>query len=109
MRSADTRLMLQEQYETLFEIYNHNSADADPLGLVLLHPAEDVSTGGAIERRMEEFVEADVFKYTGMTMAEFFNSPREYCDLMIKVAKKRQKVDLAALQNMGGTKPGGKQ
>lgn len=97
--------MLQEQYETMFGIYDHTQPHADPLALVMLHPAENVSSGGAIELRMEQFVEADVYKYTGVTMLDFFNSPREYCDLMIKVAKKRQKAEIDAMTKGAGGKP----
>lgn len=100
MRSSDVRLMLQEQYETLFDIYDHKRVDANPLALVMVHPAENVSSGGAIELRIEEFVNSDVTKYTGMSLMEFFNCPREYCDLILKAARKRQAKESAAMNNL---------
>jgi len=92
--------MLQEQYETIFGIYDHKRVDADPLALVMTNPVEDVSTGGAIELRIEEFINSDAPKYTGMSLTEFFNCPREYCDLILKAARKRQAKESQAMNNL---------
>jgi hypothetical protein len=68
-----------------------------------VHPAENVGSGGAIERRLDEFMDADVYKFTGTSWSEFLNSPREYCDLLIKKSRKRQEAELKALH--GKDKP----
>ncbi len=42
---------------------------------------------------MERFIEVDIYKYTGLSMTEFFDLPREYCLKIFEMVTKKQKKE----------------
>jgi hypothetical protein len=111
--ATDARLMLIEEYETNFGIYDHNLENADhPLALLEMHPMEDTVTCSLMYERIEQFAQVDVSKRFGLNFIDFLSLPRDYCEKMLEVASKmkgKEDADAAAmlknLQNAGKTTP----
>ena len=94
LKPGETALLLFEQYETKFGIYNHTSQLIDrPLALVALQPNEDGTTNGRLAERMELFLENQVYKRFGVSWTEFTQMPHDDCEQMLEIAIRQQKAE----------------
>lgn len=87
-------MVLMDQYETKFGIFNHElGADARPLALVALHPAEDTTTHSRLYERMVQYADLEVYSVFGVSWPEFISQPTDVCIYQLEVcaAKQRRK------------------
>lgn len=99
MLSSDTQLAMRERYETVFGIFNHDQPNVHPLALVTLRPAENSSKGGAFQRRVKDFMAFDVLKYTGLSLKELMEYPREKVEIIIEECRAKQAADSKLIGN----------
>ena len=115
MSSIDADLALRELYETTYHLYDHNlPTEHRPLALVGRNAAEDPATFSPLHRRIDEYVELQVFEHTGMPFDQFIQLPAEYVRRLLAAAKraiarksagtgnaiKQLDADLAAMRGM---------
>lgn len=81
---------MRERYETVFGIHNHDAPNVHPLALMTLHAAEDSTTGGAFERRLKDYMAFDVLKYTGLSIKELMDYPRDKVETIMATCRQRQ-------------------
>jgi hypothetical protein len=108
--STDAQLLMLEQYETLFGIYDHGKNDLNhPFAAVELHTAEDNLTYSLLYERMEQFVYHRVHEATGETWSSFLRLPcYEATEMMRIAAIRREKEERAAgnlTNELKGLKP----
>ena len=74
--STDSQLLMLEQYETLFKIYDHTRTDPlHPFAAVEMHPAEDNLTNSLLYERYEQFMFHKVHQYSGLNWEQFKQLP----------------------------------
>lgn len=93
MLSSDTQLMMRESYETIFGLHDHNQPDVHPLALVTMHSAENTTKGGLFEQRLKDYMSYDVLKYTGITLKDLLQYPRDRVEIIFNQCKARQALD----------------
>jgi hypothetical protein len=98
--SSDTQLMMRERYETTYGILDHDAPNVHPLALVTLHPAENSSKGGLFEQRLKDYMAYNVLKYTGMSLKELLEYPRERVLIIIEECKLQQARDSKAAPSL---------
>lgn len=90
LKTSDAQLLLRDSYETMFGIYNHETAPLDrELAIMAMHPAEDAHTDSLLYERIEQFGQKQVTKYFGLSLTEFLEYPR---DLVFKVLEECEKL-----------------
>jgi hypothetical protein len=92
LRASDVMLMLRERYETTYGIFNHDMplAEPRPLAVVAMHPKEDVLVGSLLYERLDQFIDKDVFKYTGLAWDRFLELPHYQCERILELCHKRK-------------------
>lgn len=91
--STDAQLLMLEQYETLFGIYDHNKKrpdHEDPFAVVALHPAEDSFSYSLLRERMEQFAHHDVAKAFGCSWNEFLLMPAPDAEEILEISARRK-------------------
>jgi hypothetical protein len=101
LSSIDAQLVLRDQYEVKYGIYDHTREDAaHPLQLVFQHWSEDTVTNGELHERIKRYIDLDIFKYTGIPFDRFMELPTYEGRLIIdaisqKIKKEAPKVQAA--------------
>ena len=97
--STDAQLVLREQYETAFGIYNHDHPQGQhPLALVMMNWCEDTVTGGGLHERMEQYMNLGILKYFGIPFDQWIEQPTYVIELQLDSAKRRIEKEAPALQ-----------
>ncbi|MDR3392229.1 MAG: hypothetical protein P4L77_10905 [Sulfuriferula sp.] len=94
--STDAQLLMLEQYETLFGIYDHNKkrqAFEDPFAVVALHPAEDSYSYSLMRERMEQFCFHNVSQFFGCSWNEFLLMPACDAEEILQISARRKAKD----------------
>lgn len=102
--SITARMILQESYETLFGIFNHdavNVAKTRPLALVAMHPKENVAEYSKLYRTVVRYKDHNIQSLFGLNIEQFLDQPLEMVELMFKLSvdhirKDNVRVDAAA-------------
>lgn len=82
--STVAQSMLIEEYETFYNIYNHdddNMSNSDgtgklPMPLIGKHLREDSKSFNTLIDRIDQFIDLRVHHYTGLNLTEFLDLPR---------------------------------
>ena len=78
-----------DRYESKYKICDHAAvADARPLSLIGMHPAEEVGLGSILYDSLERFGEENVTKYFGCSINEFLDMPHDICEKLIEISTK---------------------
>lgn len=109
MSSIDAQLVLRDQYDIKYGIYDHSMPGAEhPFQLMLHNWVEDTFRDGELHERFQRYLDHDVYKYTGMSFEQFIEQPTHVCLMMFegiqrKIAKQAPEVK-KALDALGGDK-----
>ena len=88
--SVDAQLVLRDQYEVTFGIYNHEQPSAEhPFALILQHWNEDTVTLGPLRGRMKQYIDAQIQKWFGLSFDQFIEQPTYVIELMVAEATER--------------------
>lgn len=101
--SISAKLILQEAYETLYGIFNHDDpsvAKTRPLALVALHPKENTAEYGKLYRMIDRYVINDVKGKFGLSLTEFLNLPHDIVDRVLKVCQEQVKKENPGIERM---------
>lgn len=87
------------RYETDYGIYDHDNDSPDNYySLVAYHPTEDIAFGDLLYERLDQYMEARVKYYTGLSFDEFMDQPRHMVQRILDRcrtrAAKEPKLDL---------------
>jgi hypothetical protein len=82
------RIVLNELYETVYGISDHLRANVNPLEVILYQEAEHVDTCFA-KKPIDDFIDLDIHKHTGLSIKEFLNLPFYDSRYIIKRIKRR--------------------
>lgn len=113
LESRDAQLLMREAYEQAYGIYDHERfSNARPLAVVAMHPKENTSAYSTLYRMFYKYQHLEILKRWGLTIGEFLSYPREYVELMFKIADEqimkeapqveRALKDIRELQKRGG-------
>ena len=82
------------RYDTTYGIFNHDTlATTRPLAVIAMHPSEDVSHGGALYGRIDQFATLQVGKFFNMSLTEFLDMPSDVCTHILEVSSQMQKTE----------------
>lgn len=93
---SEVRLMLIEEYETAFGIYNHDAPtdpESHPLAIIEMHSAEDTATPSLMYERMRQFAATDCAKYFNLSWPEFIDQPHDMVEEQLVIAAELKKRD----------------
>ena len=82
----DARIIMQDQYETRFGIYNHMSRNDRPLASVAMFPCEDTVQNSVIYEDYEEFALKRYHDVWGLSVEEFLGLPQYKVRMMREIA-----------------------
>jgi len=90
LKSTDAQMVLRDQYESTYGIYNHAAEGADhPFALILQHWCEDSVTHGSLHERMNQYIDLDIQKYFGLTFTDFIEQPTYVIQMQLEIAQER--------------------
>ncbi len=90
MKSTDAQMVLRDQYETTYGIYDHTAAENDhPFALIMMNDSEDTVTQGALHDRMAQYLDCDINKYFGLSFQEFIDQPTYVIVMQLEMAQER--------------------
>lgn len=100
-------MLLQESYETLYQICNHDSevvTKMRPLALVAMQPKENVADYSKLYRTVVRYKDHNILGTFGLNLKEFLDMPHEMVELMFKLslihAQKNNATVSKALKDM---------
>jgi hypothetical protein len=106
--STDAQLLMLEQYETLFGIYDHTKNDPDhPFAVLELHPAEDNYTHGLLRERMVQFAFHKVNEAFSLSWFEFLQLPCYDAAEIMEIASLKRARDEKTAENLVNQLPKG--
>lgn len=88
--SITLQMALREQYETIYEIYNHNASDVAMLALVEMHKKERVLPYCRYDYVVRMYVLYEIKDTFGMSLEEFFDQPRHRVEHLFAVSAERK-------------------
>lgn len=88
--SIETRIMLQEQYEQDFGIYNHDKQPR-PLSLVSMHPKENTVEAGSLFSLIRRYAMLNVKDTFGLSLTEWLNLPYDHADVVKHICSEEMK------------------
>jgi hypothetical protein len=101
LNKNDLKLVLAEMYENTFKIYNHHVDDRNkPMATVSFHSKEDYTSGGPTENSMNNYIDCEIHKYFGLNYTQFMSYPRHDVEVMMNIAKDRQKKQGVAMSGV---------
>lgn len=103
---VDSRMVLQDHYETRVGIFNHFEPSGRPLASVAMHPSEDYTENSSLYDALEEYVEGGYKDIWGLNITEFLNQPQYLVRLQRKITKEIMKKRIAALDDLDLQKNG---
>lgn len=90
LKSTDAQMVLRDQYETTYGIYNHAVPENDhPFALIMMNDSEDTVTHGALHDRMTQYLDCDIHKYFGLSFLEFIEQPTYVIVMQLELAQER--------------------
>ena len=96
LNAIDARIVMQDQYESRFHIFNHYAVSNRPLASVAMHPCEDSLLNSVMWSVYEEFALKRYQEVWGLSVEEFLNLPQYKVRMMREIAdelnEKRNKV-----------------
>lgn len=74
----------------MYAIFDHERFSKHrPLALVAMHEKENASSHSRLYNTIQRFCNSDIHSTTGLSLTEFLALPREYVELLFKVATAR--------------------
>lgn len=89
-KSVEAQQWMLHRYETDHGIFNHDKdLSNNYLSLVAQHPTEDTSFGDLLYERLEQYMDARVNHYTGLSFNEFMDNPRHFVQRILERCRAR--------------------
>ena len=80
------KVVLQDLYETEFNIYNHLRSGNRPLASVAYFECEDFTDNCQLPDMATIYIDKDIGKLFNLSLVEFLELPSSVCDTMIKTS-----------------------
>lgn len=85
-----TKLVLQEEYETMYGIYNHDDPyNRRPLALVGMQPKEDISRYSKLYRTIRRYALHEIHAKFGLSLTEFLDLPHDIVELLFEISTEK--------------------
>ena len=97
--AVDSRIVLQDQYETFFGIYNHLASKDRPLASVAMFPQEDYTENSPLYDALSDYAENGYNEIWGMSLKEFLDQPRYVVKMMREISLRIKEKKLNAVNN----------
>lgn len=100
--SISTKLILQESYETLYNIFNHDNpavSKTRPLALVALHPKENASEYSKLYRFFYRYTQHRINELFGISATEMLELPHEIVEKMFEISAQQAKKETPGIES----------
>jgi hypothetical protein len=107
LNRIESKIVMRELYEKVFQIYDHDSIQSqkEPLALVGMRWQESILDGSRQDELMQQFVDVNIHKHTGMSWVEFLECTRDEINQWLLVCERKSLKDakdgLDALNALG--------
>jgi hypothetical protein len=91
--SVETKLMLLENYDIHFGIFDHNLYKDRPYSLIEMHEAERFDLVNPLYEIIERFAQKEVVKHFGLSLTEFLELPRDEVLKIFEICDKIHEAD----------------
>lgn len=88
--SITLTIALREQYETAFDIYDHNRSDASLLALVEMHQKERILPYGRYDYLVRMYTLYEIGETFRLSLNEFLDLPRHRVEHLLSVSAERK-------------------
>ena len=103
-KSSTTTLIGNEVYDTSYGIYNHNTGGEEDLyANVQMHWAEDCTSTSELYKAIDNFIEFQVTKLTGLSLSQYFELPRHMCVKIIESCKAAMRKEVKVTEDVINT------
>lgn len=93
---SEARQVMQDIYESKFEIFNHISGPHlkdKPLASVAMHYAESSAGIVTVKDMIKYYVDKNIMKYTGVSLNDFLQLPREHVHAIMEAVNKKSREE----------------
>lgn len=87
VNTVDARIIMQDQYEYTFGIYNHSADNKRPFSSVAMFPCENYTERSAYYDALLEYAEGNYREIWGLNVQEFLNQPQYLVKMMREISK----------------------
>lgn len=99
LNGFDRAMLLRQEYEKTFQIFDHDHNDTDPPGyaLVAMNTSEDMDEHGQLNNAIRRYHVNQVYKEFGLSLVEFLSLPMDKVDFIYQVlSETRERAKQAA-------------
>ena len=94
--SYTTQLVLREEYQTVYGLYDHDNDESRPLAAVAMLSKESVCTGDPLEEMIRRYRLHRINEKFGLSLTQFLELPRERVQFLFELcAQEATKPDPA--------------
>lgn len=87
-------IVSMEAYDETYGIADYSYDDpSKPLALIAMHPKEDFTTGGPMERTIKDYRVHKVHKHYAMSLLEFLELPRHVARFILDDCMEQEKAE----------------
>ena len=104
LSSIDARIVMHDQYEMRYGVFNHLAAHKDPLSSVAMHPCEDTFTDSKLAELCEEYALLNYHEMWGLSLDEFLRRPTYEVQMLREISERVSKKRAAAVDLTAGKK-----
>lgn len=104
--AVDSRIVLQDIYETKTGIYNHFASKDRPLASVAMFPCEDTAGNSPLYDNLEEFAEKGYYELWGLNLKEFLSLPQYQVKILREITTRIYNEKKAVAANLNLDLPG---
>lgn len=99
LNGFDRQMLLRQEYEKTFGIYDHDNRTSDPPGyeLILMNPSEDLDEHSKLYNTIRRYHINQIYKEFGLSLTDFLELPFDIVDFLYKVlSESRERAARAA-------------
>lgn len=86
LSGLDLEILLRESYEQSYAVFNHNSAQANPLSIVSMHESERYTEGTGLYNLIARYLKHPIKDRFGLDLIDFVSLPREFTEELIRLS-----------------------
>ncbi len=99
--SISTKLVLQEAYETMYTIFDHENpalSKMRPLAVVAMHPKENASEYSKLYRFFYRYTQHRIHELFGVSVTQMLELPHEIVEKMFEISAQHAKKETPQIE-----------
>lgn len=97
IQEVDARIVMQDQYEYQFGIFNHGAASSRPFSSVAMFPSENYTERSAYYDALTEYAEGNYREIWGLDIQQFLDQPQYIVKMMREITNNVMQKKIQAI------------